>query len=277
MRLVKIGLIIVFLVSAGLFCVTGLMKLGSRGDEKPVIESDGETLEISCEYTKEDLLLGVTASDEEDGDLTDQIVAGSFSRFVDPGVTGLTYVVFDSQGQSASLTREVRFTDYHSPRFALSEPLVFREGEGSYTEAMERLDAVDQLDGSRKDWIIQTDTDVNYSTAGNYTMSVEVTNSLGDTASAGLPVHVVKAQSRNVQIALTQGIVYLEAGEEIDPASYISGVTGPNGAALDPGTVSAQSGVDVNTPGCYEIHYQASDGAGNAGETWLTVIVEGGE
>lgn len=277
MRLVKIGLIIVFLVSTGLFGVTGLMKLGSRGDEKPVIESDGETLEISCEYTKEDLLLGVTASDEEDGDLTDQIVAGSFSRFVDPGVTGLTYVVFDSQGQSASLTREVRFTDYHSPRFALSEPLVFREGEGGYTEAMERLDAVDQLDGSRKDWIIQTDTDVNYSTAGNYTMSVEVTNSLGDTASAGLPVHVVNAQSRNVQIALTQGIVYLEAGEEIDPASYISGVTGPNGAALDPGTVSAQSGVDVNTPGCYEIHYQASDGAGNAGETWLTVIVEGGE
>lgn len=277
MRLVKIGLIIVFLVSAGLFGVTGLMKLGSRGDEKPVIESDGETLEISCEYTKEDLLLGVTASDEEDGDLTDQIVAGSFSRFVDPGVTGLTYVVFDSQGQSASLTREVRFTAYHSPRFALSEPLVFREGEGSYTEAMERLDAVDQLDGSRKDWIVQTDTDVNYSTAGNYTMSVEVTNSLGDTASAGLPVHVVNAQSRNVQIALTQGIVYLEAGEEIDPASYISGVTGPNGAALDPGTVSAQSGVDVNTPGCYEIHYQASDGAGNAGETWLTVIVEGGE
>ena len=277
MRLVKIGLIIVFLVSAGLFGVTGLMKLGSRGDEKPVIESDGETLEISCEYTKEDLLLGVTASDEEDGDLTDQIVAGSFSRFVDPGVTNLTYVVFDSRGQSASLTREVRFTDYHSPRFALSEPLVFREGEGSYTEAMERLDAVDQLDGSRKDWIVQTDTDVNYSTAGNYTMSVEVTNSLGDTASAGLPVHVVNAQSRNVQIALTQGIVYLEAGEEIDPASYISGVTGPNGAALDPGTVSAQSGVDVNTPGCYEIHYQASDGAGNAGETWLTVIVEGGE
>ena len=277
MRLVKIGLIIVFLVSAGLFGVTGLMKLGSRGDEKPVIESDGEALEISCEYTKEDLLLGVTASDEEDGDLTDQIVAGSFSRFVDPGVTGLTYVVFDSQGQSASLTREVRFTDYHSPRFALSEPLVFREGEGSYTEAMERLDAVDQLDGSRKDWIVQTDTDVNYSTAGNYTMSVEVTNSLGDTASAGLPVHVVNAQSRNVQIALTQGIVYLETGEEIDPASYISGVTGPNGAALDPGTVSAQSGVDVNTPGCYEIHYQASDGAGNAGETWLTVIVEGGE
>lgn len=277
MRLVKIGLMVVFILSAALFGVSEILELKGRDPDAPEIVSDRDVLEIPCAYTMEQLMEGVSASDEQDGDLTDQIVAGSFSRFVDPGVTGLTYVVFDSQGQSASLTREVRFTDYHSPRFALSEPLVFREGEGSYTEAMERLDAVDQLDGSRKDWIVQTDTDVNYSTAGNYTMSVEVTNSLGDTASAGLPVHVVNAQSRNVQIALTQGIVYLEAGEEIDPASYISGVTGPNGAALDPGTVSAQSGVDVNTPGCYEIHYQASDGAGNAGETWLTVIVEGGE
>lgn len=277
MRLVKIGLMVVFILSAALFGVSEILELKGRDPDAPEIVSDRDVLEIPCAYTMEQLMEGVSASDEQDGDLTDQIVAGSFSRFVDPGVTNLTYVVFDSRGQSASLTREVRFTDYHSPRFALSEPLVFREGEGSYTEAMERLDAVDQLDGSRKDWIVQTDTDVNYSTAGNYTMSVEVTNSLGDTASAGLPVHVVNAQSRNVQIALTQGIVYLEAGEEIDPASYISGVTGPNGAALDPGTVSAQSGVDVNTPGCYEIHYQASDGAGNAGETWLTVIVEGGE
>ena len=38
---------------------------------------------------------------------------------------------------------------------------------------------------------------------------------------------MVNAQSRNVQIALTQGIVYLEAGEEIDPG-LTSGVTGPN-------------------------------------------------
>ena len=39
---------------------------------------------------------GITASDAEDGDLTDQIVAGSFSRFISDGVCSLTYVVFDS-------------------------------------------------------------------------------------------------------------------------------------------------------------------------------------
>ena len=277
MRLVKIGLIVVFVLSAALFGVSEILELKGRDPDAPEIASDREVLEIPCAYTMEQLMEGVSASDEEDGDLTDQIVAGSFSRFVDPGVTGLTYVVFDSQGQSASLTREVCFTDYHGPRFTLTEPLVFAEGEGSYTEAMARLGAEDQLDGSRTEWIVQTDTDVNYSSVGNYTVSVEVTNSFGDTASADLPVHVVNAQNRNVRIALTGGIVYLTAGEAIDPASYVAGVTDSAGNALDPGTVSIESGVDVNTPGCYEIHYQAADAAGNTGETWLTVIVEGGE
>ena len=277
MRLVKIGLIVVFVLSAALFGVSEIMELRGRDPDAPEIDSDREVLEIPCAYTMEQLMEGVSASDEQDGDLTDQIVAGSFSRFIEPGVTNLTYVVFDSAGQSASLTREVRFTDYHGPRFTLTEPLVFAEGEGSYTETMARLGAEDQLDGSRTEWIVQTDTDVNYSSVGNYTASVEVTNSFGDTTTADLPVHVVNAQNRNVRIALTGGIVYLTAGEAIDPAAYVAGVTDPAGNALDPGTVSIESGVDVNTPGCYEIHYQAADAAGNTGETWLTVIVEGGE
>lgn len=277
MRLVKIGLIIVFILSAVLFGVSEVMEFRDRDLDAPEISSDREVLEIPCEYTEEQLMEGMSASDEQDGDLTDQIVAGAFSRFTEPGVTDLTYVVFDSAGQSASLTREIRFTDYHGTRFTLTEPLVFAEGEGSYTEAMDRLGAEDQLDGSRKEWIVQTDTDVNYSSAGNYTISVEVTNSFGDTSSADLPVHVVNTQNADVDITLTTGIVYLQVGETLDPAAYVAGVTDPAGTALDPGTVSAQSGVDSSTPGCYEIHYQVSDAGGNTGETWLTVIVEGGE
>ena len=277
MRLVKIGLMVVFILSAALFGVSEILELKGRDPDTPEIVSDRDVLEIPCAYTMEQLMEGVSASDEQDGDLTDQIMAGAFSRFTEAGVADLTYVVFDSAGQSASLTREVRFTDYHGPRFTLTEPLVFAEGEGSYTETMARLGAEDQLDGSRTEWIVQTDTDVNYSSVGNYTVSVEVTNSFGDTASADLPVHVVNAQNRNVRIALAGGIVYLTAGEAIDPASYVAGVTDTAGNALDPGTVSIESGVDVNTPGCYEIHYQAADAAGNTGETWLTVIVEGGE
>lgn len=274
MKIVKTAMLMILALSVGVFGVSVIISLAGRDASAPVITSDTDVLEIPCDYTQDQLMAGLSASDAEDGDLTDQIVAGSFSRFVTPGVTSLTYVVFDSGNQPASLTREVHFTDYHGPRFTLSEPLVFREQEGSYTEAMERLGAKDQLDGDLDDWITQTDTDLNYSQAGRYTMSVEVNSSLGSSASADLPVHVVSAESQQVHIGLTQGIVYIPQGGSIDPKDYIDEVTDGSGNPVDASSVSADSGVDVNTPGCYEIHYTADSGAG---ETWLTVIVEGGE
>lgn len=276
MRIVRIILIVVSILSLGIFGISELIRFSGRDTEAPEITSDRDVLEIPCEYTQEQLMEGLSAEDETDGDLTSEIIAGSFSRFINTGECNLTYVVFDSSDQPATLTRKVRFTDYHPPRFTLTEPLVFSEQEGSYTTAMERLGASDQLDGDLKEWITQTDTDVNYQRVGTYTMSVEVSNSFGDTSSAALPVHVVSAENRRVDIALTSGIVYISAGESLDPSAYISGVTAADGSALDPSAVAAESAVDTNTPGCYEVHYQVSDAGGNTGETWLTVIVEEG-
>ena len=270
MRIVRSILIAVSILSLGLFGISELVRINGRDTEAPVITSDREVMEIPCGYTQEQLMEGLSAEDGTDGDLTPEIIAGSFSRFIDTGVCNLTYVVFDSSDQPASLTRKVKFTDYHPPRFTLAEPLVFSEQEGSYTEAMERLGAQDQLDGSLKEWITQTDTDVNYQRVGAYTMS-------GDTSSAALPVHVVSAENRRVDIALASGIVYVGAGESFDPAAYISGVTAADGTVLDASAVTVESAVDTNTPGCYEVHYQAFDAGGNTGETWMTVIVgEGG-
>lgn len=276
MRIVRIILIVVSILSLGIFGISELIRFSGRDTEAPEITSDRDVLEIPCEYTQEQLMEGLSAEDETDGDLTSEIIAGSFSRFINTGECNLTYVVFDSSDQPATLTRKVRFTDYHPPRFTLTEPLVFSEQEGSYTTAMERLGASDQLDGDLKEWITQTDTDVNYQRVGTYTMSVEVSNSFGDTSSAALPVHVVSAENRRVDIALTSGIVYISAGESLDPSAYISGVTAADGSSLDPSAATAESAVDTNTPGCYEVHYQVFDAGGNTGETWLTVIVEEG-
>lgn len=273
MRIVRTTVVIITILSFALFGVTEVIRLVNRDTTLPVITSDREVLEIPCDYTEEQLLEGLTASDEEDGDLTSQIIAGSFSRFIEKGVSNMTYVVFDSADQPATLTREVRFTDYHSPRFTLTEPLVFAEEEGSYTEAMARLGAQDMLDGNLKDWITQTETDVNYQRTGSYTMTVEVSNSFGDTSSAGLPVHVVSAESRTMDIELSTSILYVSAGSSVDPDSYIQRVTDARGDEADPGRVSVSSNVDTQNPGVYEIHYEVSDGS-SAGETWLTVIVE---
>ena len=274
MRAVRTILIIVFVISFGIFGVSELIQISSRDTTVPEIASDRDVLEIPCEYTEEQLLEGLTASDGTDGDLTGQIIAGSFSRFIEKGLCSLTYVVFDSSNQSASLTRQVRFTDYHSPRFTLTEPLVFREGQGSYTEAMERLGAEDLLDGDLDEWIVQTDTDLNYQTPGSYTMTVEVGNSFGDTVSAGMPVHVLTAEQSALTVRLNTAILYAGVGESIDPMAYVDGVTDAAGNELGPDIVSAFSSVDTGTPGVYEIRYEAYDGSGSMGQTWLTVIVE---
>ena len=274
MRYVRMALIVLFVLSLGIFGVSEIMEISGRDTTVPEITSDRDVLEIPCAYTEEQLLEGLTAEDEADGDLTSRIIAGSFSRFIEKGVSNLTYVVFDSSNNAASLTRKVQFTDYHSPRFTLTEPLVYAEQEGSYTESMERLGAQDALDGDLEEWIVQTDTDLNYQRAGSYTMTVEVTNSFGDTSSVGLPIHVVSAEQRTMEILLSQSILYISAGQSIDPAAYVTDVLDSSGNSAGTDSVSADSDVDPQTPGVYEIHYEVSDGDGHAGETWLTVIVE---
>ena len=274
MRFVRAGVMIIFILSLVIFGISRVALLQDRDPNEPEIASDREVLEIPCEYTQEQLMEGLTATDQEDGDLTSRIVAGSFSRFIEPGLYNLTYVVFDSANQPASLTRQVRFTDYHSPRFTLTESLVFTEGEGSYNELMARLGAQDQLDGDLTDWITQTDTDVNYQRAGSYTTTLEMSNSLGDTVTQDLPIHVVAAEGHSLEIILNTGIVYIDQGGGIDAGSYIEELLDNQGNSMDTSLISSESNVAPQTPGCYEIHYQAEDGQGNSGETWLTVIVE---
>ena len=274
MRFVRAGVMIIFILSLVIFGISRVALLQDRDPNEPEIVSDREVLEIPCEYTQEQLMEGLTATDQEDGDLTSRIVAGSFSRFIEPGLYNLTYVVFDSANQPASLTRQVRFTDYHSPRFTLTESLVFTEGEGSYNELMARLGAQDQLDGDLTDWITQTDTDVNYQRAGSYTTTLEMSNSLGDTVTQDLPIHVVAAEGHSLEIILNTGIVYIDQGGGIDAGYYIEELLDNQGNSMDTSLISSESNVAPQTPGCYEIHYQAEDGQGNSGETWLTVIVE---
>ena len=122
MRRLRIAIVALFILSGISFVGYNVISRLAEDHTPPEISCDSDTVSVSVEDEEIDeaLLSGVKASDNEDGDLTDQIVAGSFSRFVTPGVTSLTYVVFDSGNQPASLTREVHFTDYHAPRFTLS-------------------------------------------------------------------------------------------------------------------------------------------------------------
>lgn len=271
MKYVRIFVVVLFVASLGIYGISRVVEENSKDLTKPVITSDREVLEISCGYTQEDLLEGLTASDEKDGDLTDQIMAGTFSQFLEKGVCSTTYVVFDSSNQSASLTRRVKFTDYESPKFTLTQPLVFQAGAGS--SAVSQVGAEDLLDGDISSLVKLVDSTVNYQTAGDYSIQVEVTNSFGDVCQASLPVHIREKSGSSLEITLTDALIYLKPGTEFDPLSYVESVNDQQGTALDNPDVEASSNVDTDQEGCYEVGYTVSDGRGHEGETWLVVIV----
>lgn len=224
-------------------------------DTAPTITADSRTLELSCQYTSDQLMEGIHARDAQDGDLTAEVMVGGFSPFVQPGLCELDYVVYDSALQMATLTRQVRFTDYHPPRFSLSAGLCFAKSTASRAEAEQLFTAADLLEGDLTDWITFGESTVCFQAEGEYTLYAEVSNSLGDTVGYDFPVHVYDQDAQQLTISLNQSLVYLTKGDPIHPATYISSVTDRYGNRYDPGQVDISSQVDSSRPGLYQIHY----------------------
>ena len=243
-------------LALALFIAAQVNERMNRDDTLPTITADSDTIEIPCDYTQEQLLAGISASDAKDGDLTGQVLVGNFTRFIEPGVCDLNYVVFDSSEHMATLTRRVRFTDYHSPRFGLAEPLVFAESTTNNTEVRALFSASDVLDGDLTDWITYVETDAAYNNPGDYTITMEVRNSFGDTVSYAFPIHIYERNTQDFDITLTEPLVYVEQGSGFDPLSYVESVRDLSGNRYDPALLNVTSNVDTSAPGIYEIHYE---------------------
>ncbi len=271
MKAIRNIVIVLLVIALGIYVASWFVEQSREDPTRPTITSDVEVLELPCAYSQEQMLSGLHAYDERDGDLTSEILVGEISRFQQEGTCEVTYVVFDSSNQPATLTRQVVFTDYRSPQFTLTQPLVFVQGRGS--SASSYVGATDMLDGDISSSVRMTDSNISYSVAGDYEMDVEVTNSFGDLVEASLPVHIVEQYQQSLTIELTQNLVYLSVGETFQPYNYVSSVTTSNGSQIDTDNVTAVSGVDASTPGCYEVQYNVSSG-GSQGITWLVVIVE---
>ena len=73
----------------GLFVLSEVQERMDEDPHSPVITCDTDEIEIPVDYTREQLMEGVHAEDQEDGDLTDEIITGQFSQFIDDGVSEL--------------------------------------------------------------------------------------------------------------------------------------------------------------------------------------------
>ena len=155
MKLIKIVLLLLLLAVVGYQAkaYNNNPNRGNSGNE-PIISSEADEIQIPCQYTKEDLLQGLSAYDVEDGYITDKILIGGFSDFTERGVSSLEYAVYDKDDNIAIFNRKVVFSDYTPPKIEVSEPCVFKHTSGTYDVSSLNLKATDKLDGENSKHIL---------------------------------------------------------------------------------------------------------------------------
>jgi hypothetical protein len=271
MRALRWIVMVAFVVTTVLFAITYVNEKMTTDTTIPVITVDKELIEVSFEATDEELLQGVTAYDEKDKDITDQVVVESVSKFYKTGVCKVIYAVCDSDNNVANATRKIKFRNYESPKFYMDGSLCYSIYDKINVASVIR--AEDCIDGDISRSIIVASEDYVNSVVGVFNIDISVTNSKGDTSTLKLPIVIEDRATSAPVITLSEYLIYADIGEEIDFASYLVGVESKyqNDTLLD--EVRIETDIDMTQEGVYSVHYYVTDSSGAQGHSILNVIV----
>ena len=265
----------------------------ARDVEAPVITAESDKLEVKIDATDEQLLEGLSAVDNVDGDLTNQIIIEKIEKDTrgKKNQFKITYVCFDSSENIGRLTRTLVYKNYVRPRFAMSSDLRFPLN--SNINLLDYITANDSLDGDISPFItLDGSKDIGRtSAAGKYMFNISVTNSVGDTSTLPIQVELYEnsyeEQLYRPKICLKQYIAYVDKGKEFKPEVYIDYVDyadtddnqtetpSPAAKKIPLSKIEIQSGVNTDRPGIYNVVYKyVSSENGYDCTTRLIVVVE---
>lgn len=273
MRVVKLLTVLFFFIVLAGFIFYQVKNTKVEDIVPPVITADSDTITVKVGATDEELLAGMTAVDDRDGDVTDSLVVVSRSKFSEKGKCRVSYAAFDAESNVATYSRILTYSDYRSPRFEATEP--FRcIAAGTYS-VLDKIAANDCLDGdlTRMIKFQYSNDDWYYGEPGEMGMIFQVTNSAGDTTQLEVDVECMEDDDfRTPCPKLTDYIVYTKKGYKVDFSKYIDGVLLGNSEYLfkdlegrDSDTFAAQTyrrgnisfsgDVNFNEPGVYKVKY----------------------
>ena len=274
MRALKIILCIVTALSILAFGLAIYYTQFFKDTIAPEFHIESNVVTVSVKEGDAALLQGVTAIDNRDGNVTDQIFVDSVSQLTGPNTARVRYFVFDKAENMAVAPRTVCYTDYSSPRIAILQPLVYDVGN---TIALKgRVIATDVLKGNITNSIRLSSDDLSNKVPGTYHLTIWAMNQMGDVASVRVPIIVREPAPDAPVIELKNYLTYIEKGGSFDPEDYFkafySGADIPIAGSFDRLTVSGD--VDTQTPGTYEVSYSYTNSSGRFSEVYLTVVVE---
>jgi len=213
-------IVLLILVCAAVFCGYEVLAHYRADNVPPEIHLEEQIPELSVFDSRDMLLQGVTAADDRDGDVTGSLVVENVSLQDSEGHLLVKYAAFDSAGNVARAQREAKYTDYESPRFTLSGPLLYPAG--SSFDVLGNVGATDLIDGDIQHRVRAASLDEDsIAGTGTHNVKFQVTNSLGETISQTFPVEVYNAGMYEAELTLSEYLVYLEKGAEFEPEAYL--------------------------------------------------------
>lgn len=295
MRKIRLLLLVFFLVVFAVFMASNIHEYLTSDYTAPEISAEEEVLYLSVGDPDEMLLRGLAAVDNLDGDVTDSLAVVSKSKFIAKGTRNINYAAFDKNNNVGTYVRKLVYTDYHSPRFRITEPMRFVYGNSSYNY-LRYVTVMDCLDGNISQQIKITfgDTEMASESVSQQKIHLQVTNSAGDSSVLVITATFEDFDSYSkASPALTDYVIYTKAGEKPDPPlrSYLDGIWMAGNRkkfsdlGFDPEKDVAidDSRVDYNTPGLYVATYRLSRDTANAnggsyrvdfGKAELIIVVE---
>ncbi|MFB5253098.1 M60 family metallopeptidase [Bacillus mycoides] len=258
-------------------------------DSKPVIvEENEETSNMEPKLTVPvgatinvgdsfDPMAGVSATDKEDGDLTDKVTVDGKVDTSKAGTYELTYTVKDSKGHKVIAKQKVTVKEKEETKDeapVLKVPLETTITEGDKFDPMKDVSATGKEDGDITSEV-KYEGHVDTNTPGTYTITYTVKDSAGYLATQMQTV-TVKEKEKPVEDQEPEltvpAEVNMNVGDKFDPMSGVKAIDKEDGDVTD--KVIHFGEVDTSKTGTYEMKFLVRDSGGNEVTTIQKVVVK---
>ena len=274
--------IFIFAIAVLVTAFFGIYRHMTADHQGPILKVDDEEMVCSVKDGDKELLDGVTARDDHDGDVTDRVMVENISNFTGDGKRIVTYVVADSSNHVSRATRTISYKDYAKPQFEVKTAPRFSMAElDSATDYSKFVKATDLIDGNiTKNIKISSVDDYKENEYGGFRDVVfQVSNSAGDTST--LPITISYTETGAPVVNLSSYVVYLKKNAGFNPGNYMASVEMGNTkySVADfretaKGTIDIKNNVNLKEPGVYSVEFAAKAPNGKSSVTYMKVIVK---
>ena len=240
----------------------------------PIIKAEDKTLTVGDTF---DERADVTATDAEDGNLTDKIEV--LKNEVDTTKAGkyeVTYKVTDSKG--ASYTKSITVTV--NPKMEVLNAIPTIEAEDKTLTVGDTFDeradvtAADAEDGDLTDKIEVLKNEVDTTKPGKYEVTYKVTDSKGASRTKTITVTVnPKMEPLNEAPTIDVTDKEITVGDKFDPKDGVTAKDKEDGNLTDKIEILKNT-VDPSKPGVYEVTYKVTDSKGASCTKTIKVTVK---